>query len=135
LGNDSVVILKDEKEEEILLSSNFACPEGHMNLPELNPRNFSFNSPHGACIDCTGLGTRLEIVPELVSPNPKLTLAEGAIRPWSKTTSRMSWYMRVLDAVAKELWVFCQTPRSRFAQKSRGCNSLWHRRPQTQDPG
>jgi excinuclease ABC subunit A len=73
-----------------------------MNLPELNPRNFSFNSPHGACIDCTGLGTRLEIVPELVIPNTKLTLAEGAIRPWSKTTSRMSWYMRVLDAVAKD---------------------------------
>jgi excinuclease ABC subunit A len=101
LGNDSVIILKNEK-EEILLSSNFACPEGHMNLPELNPRNFSFNSPHGACVDCTGLGTRLEIVPELVIPNPKLTLAEGAIRPWSKTTSRMSWYSRVLDAVAKE---------------------------------
>jgi excinuclease ABC subunit A len=101
LGNDSVVILKDEK-DEVLLSSNFACPEGHMNLPELNPRNFSFNSPHGACIDCTGLGTRLEIVPELVIPNTKLTLAEGAIRPWSKTTSRMSWYMRVLDAVAKD---------------------------------
>lgn len=101
LGNDSVIIIKDEK-EETLLSSNFACPEGHMNLPELNPRNFSFNSPHGACIDCTGLGTRLEIDPELVIPNPKLTLAEGAIRPWSKTTSRMSWYSRVLDALAKQ---------------------------------
>ena len=101
LGNDSVILTRDEK-EEVLLSSNFACPEGHMNLPELNPRNFSFNSPHGACVDCTGLGTRLEIVPELVIPNPKLTLAEGAIRPWSKTTSRMSWYSRVLDAVSKE---------------------------------
>jgi excinuclease ABC subunit A len=108
LGNDSVVIQKGEigekgeKSEEILLSSNFACPEGHMNLPELNPRNFSFNSPHGACVDCTGLGTRLEIVPELVIPNPKLTLAEGAIRPWSKTTSRMSWYSRVLEALGKQ---------------------------------
>jgi excinuclease ABC subunit A len=101
LGNDSVIIQKDEK-EEILLSSNFACPEGHMNLPELNPRNFSFNSPHGACPDCTGLGTRLEVDAELVIPNPKLTLAEGAIRPWSKTTSRLSWYSRVLEAVAKE---------------------------------
>jgi excinuclease ABC subunit A len=100
LGNDSVIIQKNEK-EEILLSSNFACPEGHMNLPELNPRNFSFNSPHGACPDCTGLGTRLEVDSELVIPNPKLTLAEGAIRPWSKTTSRLSWYSRVLDAVAR----------------------------------
>jgi excinuclease ABC subunit A len=109
LGNDSVIIQKDEK-EEILLSSNFACPEGHMSLPELNPRNFSFNSPHGACPDCTGLGTRLEINAELVIPNPKLTLAEGAIRPWSKTTSRLSWYSRVLDAVAKEFGFSVNAP-------------------------
>jgi excinuclease ABC subunit A len=101
LGNDTVIIQKNEK-EEILLSSNFACPDGHMNLPELNPRNFSFNSPHGACPDCTGLGTRLEVDPELVIPNRKLTLAEGAIRPWSKTTSRLSWYSRVLAALAEE---------------------------------
>ncbi len=100
LGNDTVIIIKNEK-EDILLSSSFACPEGHMNLPELNPRNFSFNSPHGACSDCTGLGTRLEVDPELVIPNKKLTLAEGAIRPWSKTTSRMSWYSRVLMALSK----------------------------------
>ncbi len=101
LGNDTVLVQKDEK-DEILLSSNFACPDGHMNLPELNPRNFSFNSPHGACPDCTGLGTRLEVDPELVIPNQKLTLAEGAIRPWSKTTSRLSWYGRVLQALAEE---------------------------------
>ncbi|MBX4187968.1 MAG: excinuclease ABC subunit UvrA [Candidatus Doudnabacteria bacterium] len=101
LGSDTVLIQKNEK-EEILLSSNFACPDGHMNLPELNPRNFSFNSPHGACPDCTGLGTRLEVDPQLVIPNEKLTLAEGAIRPWSKTTSRLSWYGRVLQALAEE---------------------------------
>jgi excinuclease ABC subunit A len=109
LGNDSVLIQKDEK-EEILLSSNFACPEGHMNLPELNPRNFSFNSPHGACVDCTGLGTRLEVNPELVIPNKRLTLAEGAIRPWSKTTSRLSWYSRVLEAVSREYGFSVNTP-------------------------
>jgi excinuclease ABC subunit A len=101
LGNDTVLLLKNDA-EEILLSSSFACPDGHMNLPELNPRNFSFNSPHGACPDCTGLGTRLEVDPELVIPNRRLTLAEGAIRPWSKTTSRLSWYSRILEAVAKE---------------------------------
>jgi excinuclease ABC subunit A len=102
LGNDSVIIQRDDTREELLLSSNFACPDGHTNLPELNPRNFSFNSPHGACVDCTGLGTRLEVDPNLVIPNPKLTLAEGAIRPWSKTTSRLSWYSRVLEAAAKQ---------------------------------
>ena len=101
LGHDTVVLQKNEK-QEVLLSSNFACPDGHMNLPELNPRNFSFNSPHGACPDCTGLGTRLEVDPDLIIPNQKLTLGEGAIRPWSKTTSRLSWYSRVLQALAEE---------------------------------
>ncbi len=121
LGNDSVIIQKDLPErpgssgragekEEIVLSSNFACPEGHMNLPELNPRNFSFNSPHGACTDCTGLGTRLEVDSAFIIPNPKLTLAEGAIRPWSKTTSRLSWYSRVLEAVAKAYGFSVHTP-------------------------
>ncbi len=116
LGNDSVIIQKNEK-EEIVLSSNFACPDGHTNLPELNPRNFSFNSPHGACPDCTGLGTRLEITPELVIPNPKLTLAEGAIRPWSKTTSRLSWYSRVLEALAREYGFSVNIPVKNLAKK------------------
>ncbi|HYE22707.1 MAG TPA: excinuclease ABC subunit UvrA [Verrucomicrobiae bacterium] len=116
LGNDTVIILKNEK-EEILLSSNFSCPDGHMNLPELNPRNFSFNSPHGACPDCTGLGTRLEIDPELVIPNKRLTLAEGAIRPWSKTTSRLSWYSRIMEAVAKEYGFSTNTPIKDLSQK------------------
>ncbi|MGE5298069.1 MAG: excinuclease ABC subunit UvrA, partial [Acidobacteriaceae bacterium] len=109
LGNDTVLIVKDEK-EEMLLSSNFACPEGHMNLPELNPRNFSFNSPHGACPDCTGLGTRLEIDPQLVIPNDRLTLAEGAVRPWSKTTSRLTWYGRILEALSREYKFSLNTP-------------------------
>ncbi len=87
--------------KEILLSQKFACPEGHMSLAELDPRDFSFNSPHGACPECKGLGTKLTVEPDLVIPNQRLTLAEGAIRPWSKTTSRLSWYSRVLEAVAK----------------------------------
>ncbi len=87
--------------KEILLSQKFACPDGHMSLAELDPRDFSFNSPHGACPECKGLGTKLTVEPDLVIPNQRLTLAEGAIRPWSKTTSRLSWYSRVLEAVAK----------------------------------
>ena len=99
LGNETVTLHLDEK-QDIVLSQKFACPEGHVSLPEFHPRNFSFNSPHGACPACTGLGTRLEVDPELVMPNPRLSLAEGAIRPWSKTTARLSWYDRILDAVA-----------------------------------
>lgn len=87
---------------EFTLSQKFACPDGHVQLQELDPRDFSFNSPHGACSECKGLGTKLTVEPELVIPNNKLTLAEGAIRPWSKTTARLSWYARLLEALAKE---------------------------------
>ncbi|MCL5667028.1 MAG: excinuclease ABC subunit UvrA [Patescibacteria group bacterium] len=96
--------------QEITLSQKFACPDGHVALSELDPRDFSFNSPHGACPDCKGLGTKLTIEPDLVIPNPRLTLAEGAIRPWSKTTSRLSWYGRILEAVAREYGFSAQTP-------------------------
>ncbi len=87
---------------ESLMSQNFACPEGHMQMTELDPRDFSFNSPHGACPSCKGLGNKLIVDIDLVIPNVKLTLAEGAIRPWSKTVGRQGWYLRVLTALVKE---------------------------------
>ncbi|MBI4122383.1 MAG: excinuclease ABC subunit UvrA [Parcubacteria group bacterium] len=86
---------------DILFSEHLACPHCHINLPPLEPRSFSFNSPHGACPECTGLGTKLEVDPELVIPNPKLSIAEGAIRPWSRTASFQGWYFRILEAVAE----------------------------------
>ncbi len=95
---------------DILLSQKFACPDGHISLNELDPRDFSFNSPHGACPECKGLGTKLTVEPDLVIPNPRLTLAEGAVRPWSKTTSRLSWYSRIMQAVAKEYGFSVNTP-------------------------
>ncbi len=103
--------------KEIILSQKFACPEGHVALPELHPRNFSFNSPHGACPDCTGLGTKLEVDPELVIPNPRLSLAEGAIRPWSKTTARLSWYDRILEEVAQDHGFSTMEPVKNLDQK------------------
>jgi excinuclease ABC subunit A len=96
--------------EELVLSQKFACPDGHFSLPELDPRDFSFNSPHGACSECKGLGTKLTVEPDLVIANPKLTLAEGAIRPWSKTTSRLGWYGRILNAVAENYGFSVHTP-------------------------
>lgn len=99
----AVALVGDKSPKEMILSQKFACPQGHnVSISELDPRDFSFNSPHGACPDCKGLGTKLTIEPDLVIPNQRLTLAEGAVRPWSKTTSRLSWYMRVLNAVAEE---------------------------------
>ncbi|KKW22788.1 MAG: UvrABC system protein A [Parcubacteria group bacterium GW2011_GWA2_51_12] len=100
LGNETAILHLPDRKQDVTLSQKFSCPEGHVALPEIHPRNFSFNSPHGACPDCTGLGTKLEVDPELVIPNKRLSLAEGAIRPWSKTTARLSWYDRILEAVA-----------------------------------
>ncbi|NIM46803.1 MAG: excinuclease ABC subunit UvrA, partial [Candidatus Aenigmarchaeota archaeon] len=85
----------------------------------ISPRSFSFNSPHGACPACTGLGTKLEIDPDLVMPNPKLTLAEGAVRPWSRTTSKMGWYLRLLEAVGEKYGFSINTPVGELSKKAR----------------
>ena len=102
LGEGVMIFLDSDTQEEQVFSQNFACPNCHISLPEITPRSFSFNSPHGACPVCTGLGTKLEIDPSLVMPNQKLTIAEGAIRPWSRTTARMSWYSKILEEVGKK---------------------------------
>ncbi|PJC41112.1 MAG: excinuclease ABC subunit UvrA, partial [Parcubacteria group bacterium CG_4_9_14_0_2_um_filter_41_8] len=87
---------------EIMYSQHLACPDCGINLPLLESRNFSFNSPHGACEECTGLGTKLEVDIDLVIPNKRLSIAEGAIRPWSRTAAFNGWYFRILSEVAKE---------------------------------
>ena len=93
---------KNKKESEKTYSTAFGCPKCGISLPELEPRNFSFNSPHGACPDCSGLGTKLEIDPELII-NQNLTIAQGAIRPWShNTTTGQTWLMRILGTVANK---------------------------------
>jgi len=90
-----------EKIKESTYSKLFACPDCGISIPELEPRNFSFNSPHGACPDCSGLGTKLEIDPKLII-NPNLTLAQGAIKPWSHSTvGGQTWMMRILGTVAQ----------------------------------
>ncbi|MFA6908337.1 MAG: excinuclease ABC subunit UvrA, partial [Patescibacteria group bacterium] len=98
---DGVVVINVNEEKDIPFSQHFACPKCNISLPPIEPRNFSFNSPHGACTDCTGLGTRLEIDESLVIPNAKLTIAEGAIRPWSRTSSNQNWYGRMLETMAE----------------------------------
>ena len=103
---------------DALFSQNFACPHDGTNLPPIEPRNFSFNSPHGACPDCTGLGTKLEIDPKLVIPNPKLTIAQGAIRPWSRSASSQTWYMRIVEAAAKSMGFSINTPVKDLSKKA-----------------
>ncbi len=79
----------------------YTCYNCDLTLPEIHLGSFSFNSPEGACPDCQGLGVRLVIEPDLVLPNPRLTLAEGAIRPWARTTAQSAWYTRALEDLAK----------------------------------
>ena len=87
--------------EEILFSERFACAHCGISFNELEPRSFSFNSPHGACPDCDGLGVRMEFDPELIVPDPDRTLAGGAIAPWSKVgRDGTAWYHAVLTALA-----------------------------------
>lgn len=92
--------------EDVLFSESLACEDDGISLPELEPRVFSFNSPYGACPVCTGIGHTLEVDPKLVIPNPDLTLAEGAIKPWmgaSHKLGRQSWYWLMLSDLADAL--------------------------------
>jgi excinuclease ABC subunit A len=89
------------KEQDRVFSERYACPEHGGSFEEPAPRNFSFNSPHGACPDCTGLGSRLEIDPDLVLPNDELSVDEGAILPWRRMATSDSWFSKILDAVAE----------------------------------
>lgn len=99
-GEGMVVVQNVDSGEERMFSEAYACPDDGISIPTLEPRDFSFNSPHGACPDCTGLGTKQEIDPDLVIPNKKLSLAEGAIKPWSKS-GRSRWYDRLLRSLAE----------------------------------
>ncbi|OGZ79245.1 MAG: excinuclease ABC subunit A [Candidatus Staskawiczbacteria bacterium RIFOXYB1_FULL_37_44] len=87
LGKGIVII--NSKKEDLIFSEHFACEECGISLPELEPRIFSFNNPYGACPECTGLGEKLEVDPELVIPNKRLTLAEGAVWPWSRASHKV----------------------------------------------
>lgn len=100
IADGLVEILNPDKDEVVAFSQRYACLD-HPNedIPELEPRLFSFNAPQGACPVCTGLGTRLEVDPDLVF-NPNLTISEGAIRPYNRVNSD-AWYMKKLAEVAK----------------------------------
>lgn len=89
--------------QDTLFSEHFACSDCGTNLPEIEPRTFSFNSPYGACPTCTGLGSTLEVDIDLVLPNKRLSISEGAIRPWAGASHRLgrqSWYWWMLDDIA-----------------------------------
>ena len=114
IAEGKVVTLNADNNETVTHSLMYACPDHpEIAIPELEPRTFSFNSPHGACPVCTGIGTRLEVDPELVIPNGRLTIAEGAIRPYNRINVD-NWYMKKLQAVAETYKFSLQVPTAQL---------------------
>ena len=112
------VILENGK--EILFSEELACPTCGVSIPELEPRMFSFNSPYGACPNCSGLGFIFEVDPDLVIPDKNKSLAEGAIRLWGKPREG-SWVYIWLDSFAKHFGYTMDTPIKEFSEKAINC--------------
>jgi len=106
---------KYRKIEKITLSSKFACPESGFTIEEIEPRLFSFNSPYGACEECEGIGVNLNVDPNLVVPNGKKTLSDGAIEPWSKSTSL--YYAQTLSSLAKHYKISLTAPWNNLSKK------------------
>ena len=107
---DFVDLPEDDPHRERRYSERLACPNDHpLAIDELEPRSFSFNSPFGACPECTGLGTRKEVDPELVVPDPEASLAEGAIAPWASGQTS-EYFLRLLQGVAEAIGFDLDTP-------------------------
>jgi len=90
---------KFRKIEKLIYSTKFACPESGFTIEEIEPRLFSFNSPYGACAECEGIGIKLNVDPNLVVPDEKKSIADGAIEPWAKSTTL--YYAQTLASIAK----------------------------------
>lgn len=116
LGSGIIVIDyvdKDEKDPSRRqpFSEKRSCPNGHeLELDEIEPRTFSFNAPYGACPECTGIGYKLEIDPELVVPDTEKSLGDGAVEPWSMSKTQSQYYGHLLDGLADELGFSMDTP-------------------------
>ncbi len=100
-GNGVVLVNVQGESTELVFSEHFACVHCGTSLPEIEPRTFSFNSPHGACSACTGLGFKLDVDPDLIIPNKDLSLGEGAIMPWVRSGTSSGWYKSLIESVAK----------------------------------
>jgi excinuclease ABC subunit A len=109
--------LVDSDEPTLTFSEKFACPVHGPSLIELEPRVFSFNAPHGACPRCTGLGSQMEIDPELVVPDPTRSIGEGAIAPWAASASE--YYEQLIQAIAERYRVDLDTPWEELSESSR----------------
>ena len=108
----------DDPARERRFSQTRACPNDHeLTLEEIEPRTFSFNAPYGACPECTGIGSRLEIDPDLVIPDEEASLADGAVAPWAQISSE--YFQRVLAALASDLGFSMDTPWRALPERAR----------------
>ncbi len=112
---DGVAVIDVVDGPALTFSQHFACAECGLSFEELQPRNFSFNSPYGACPQCNGLGTRYQVDPSLVVPQPDKTLEEGAIAPWAGR-HRMTYYQRLISSVAEEEGIATDVPWARLTK-------------------
>jgi excinuclease ABC subunit A len=115
LGGGSVIIVPAQG-EEIQMSQDYMCPYDGTSVPEPEPRNFSFNSPHGACPTCTGIGFQLVVDGDLVVPDPSLSLREGAIAAWSRS---QFFYPELLETVSKYFGIDMDKPWSKLSKQHR----------------
>lgn len=107
---DFVDLAEDDPDRERRYSEHLACPNDHpLAIEDLEPRVFSFNAPYGACPECTGLGTKKEVDPELVVPDPERTLRDGAIQPWA-TGHNLEYFLRLLEALGESQHFDIDTP-------------------------
>jgi len=119
LGEGLVLVADaDGKQSERLFSQRLACPEGDFSIGEIEPRTFSFNSPHGACPACTGLGTKLEPDPELVLANPDISLKQGAVLPWQKSGGTAQYRMAIIEGLARRFKFSLDTPVKDLPKKA-----------------
>ncbi|HEV7934069.1 MAG TPA: excinuclease ABC subunit UvrA [Actinomadura sp.] len=109
---------EDDEGRERMYSEHLYCPYDDRSFDELEPRSFSFNSPYGACPDCTGLGTRMEVDPELIVPDPEKSLGDGAIQPWSNGHVS-DYFTRMLGGLGDALGFDLDTPWERLPAKAR----------------
>ena len=108
----------EDPDKERRFSEQRACPNDHvLTLEEVEPRTFSFNAPYGACPECTGIGSRLEVDPELVVPDEELSLAQGAVAPWAQTSSE--YFERVMSALADEMGFAMDVPWRALPQRAK----------------
>lgn len=107
-GEGLVVVNFPDENRDLIFSEKLSCPDCGTSIPEMEPRLFSFNSPFGACPECTGLGIKLELDPSKIVPKPTLSLSDGAIAPWENEYG--SWYKDLLSGLAKALNFSMKTP-------------------------